>query len=105
MENKEEIREVNAHIRAALNQWANICVMSDAENWSANYEYDDDDVFNVALIFNHVMGNVGIKRGVLNEKNANDFGQEFRDFILKYTDFDTFTFNFSKKNNESETAS
>lgn len=86
---KEELQEINKHISDALKQWSNICIMSDAENWSCEYEFTEDDVINAVCIFNSVLSNVGIKKGLLTEKNAFNFGTSIRELILQYTGVDT----------------
>lgn len=96
----EELREINKHISDALKQWANICIMSDAENWSIEYEFTEDDVMNVVHIFNSVISNVGIKKGLITEENAFKVGFGIYDFVSKYTGVDTRKFYRELKENE-----
>lgn len=70
MEAKEQIKEINQHISDALEQWSTVMVEADAKNWAYHLEYSDEDLLNVLQIFNHVAGNIAIKKGFLNEKNV-----------------------------------
>jgi hypothetical protein len=68
--NKEEIKEINSHISDALEQWAYIMVVADADEWAYMLDYSEKDALNAVTIFNHVLSNIGIKNGTLNEDNA-----------------------------------
>jgi hypothetical protein len=68
--NKEEIKEINSHISDALEQWAYIMVTADADEWAYMLDYSEKDALNALSIFNHVLSNIGIKNGTLNEDNA-----------------------------------
>lgn len=68
--NKEKIKEINNHISEALEQWAAIMVTADADEWSCWLDYSEKDALNALTIFNHVLSNIGIKNGTLNEDNA-----------------------------------
>jgi hypothetical protein len=68
--NKEEIKEINSHISDALEQWAYIMVVADADEWAYMLDYSEKDALNALSIFNHVLSNIGIKNGTLNEDNA-----------------------------------
>lgn len=70
MEAKEQIKEINQHIRDALEQWSSIMVQTDADNWSYHIEYSDRDLLNALHIFDHVASNIAIKKGILNEENV-----------------------------------
>ena len=61
MEEKKQIKEINQHISDALQQWADIMLLADADNWAYHLEYSDEDVFNAVYIVNHVLMNRGIK--------------------------------------------
>lgn len=101
----EELREINKHISDALKQWSNICIMSDAENWSCEYEFTEDDVMNAVCIFNSVISNVGIKKRLITEKNAVKFGIGIHEFVSQYAGVDTHKFAKELKDNETETTS
>jgi hypothetical protein len=68
--NKEKIKEINSHISDALKQWAYIMVTADADEWAYMLDYSEKDALNALTIFNHVLANIGIKNGTLNEDNA-----------------------------------
>lgn len=84
-------REVNEHIRSALDNWADIMLDMDADNMSCYMDYFQRDIMNATIIFNHVVTNVGIKKGLINEDTAADFGRRLRKFILDATGYDTMT--------------
>lgn len=102
---KEELREINKHISDALKQWANICIMSDAEDWSYEYEFTEDDVINAVHIFNSIIANFGIKKGLITEKNASKFGFGIYGFVSKYTGVDTRKFYRELEENETDATS
>lgn len=101
----EELREINKHISDALKQWANICRMSDAENWSYEYEFTEDDIKNTVRIFNSVISNVGIKKGLITGENAFKFGFDIHEFVSKYAGIDTHKFYRELKENETDITS
>lgn len=102
---KEQLQEINKHISDALKQWANICIMSDAENWSYEYEFTEDDVMNAVCIFYSVISNVGIKKRLITEENAVKFGIGIHEFVSQYAGVDTHKFANELKENETETTS
>ena len=85
---KQQIQEVNVHIKDGIEQWANICLMADADRWAYDLNYDKEDVMNVALLFNHVCSNIGIKTGRIREKEALEFGERIRQLIIDMTGID-----------------
>lgn len=89
MENQQQITEINRRIREGLNQWANICLMADADQWSFYLNYFPADIMNVMHLFQHVCSNIGIKAGLIDEKNAEEYGQRLRQLIKDMTGYDT----------------
>ena len=89
METKEQIKEIIQHISDALQQWAAIMLLADADNWSYQLNYSDKDALNAIFIFNHVLSNIGIKNGVLNDKNVIEKSQKLREFIKDDCGLDT----------------
>ena len=89
MDTKEQIKEINQHISDALQQWADIMLLADADNWSYQLNYSDKDALNAIFIFNHVLSNIGIKNGVLNDKNVIEKSKKLREFIKDYCGLDT----------------
>ena len=82
MNEKEQIKEINQHISDALQQWADIMLLADADNWAYHLEYSDEDVFNAVYIVNHVLMNRGIKGGyICNEEDALTKGEKFKKAI------------------------
>ena len=90
MEEKKQIKEINQHISDALQQWADIMLLADADEWAFHLNYSDKDALNAIFIFNHVLMNIGIKNGVLDDKNAIEKAKQLRQFIKDYCGLDTF---------------
>ena len=84
----ERIAEINRHIRDGINEWADIMLLADADEWSFHLNYSPRDVENACLIFKHVCSNVGIKRGRIDEAKAVEFGRRLRQFVMDMTGFD-----------------
>lgn len=85
----EHIQEINNHISDALEQWANITTMADADEWAYYLNYTDVDVLNVTHLFIHVLTNVGIKNGSLQEDNATEKVEKLRECIKTTFGIDT----------------
>lgn len=85
---KEQIKEINQHIKDGVAQWANICLTADADKWAFYLNYDKDDVMNVILLFNHVCSNIGIKAGIIKENEALEFGGRIRQLAIEMTGID-----------------
>lgn len=84
-------KEVNEHIRAALDNWADIVLDMDARKMSFYMDYFPADIMNATFIFNHVVTNVGIKKGIINGNTAAEYGRRLRQLILEATGIDTTT--------------
>lgn len=89
MKEREQIKEINTHIREGIRQWADICLTADANNWAYYLEYSKEDVANVCLLFQHVCSNIGIKAGIIREKEAEVFGERLHSLIKDMTGVDT----------------
>lgn len=88
----QQIQDINAHIKEGIGQWAKVCLMADSDNWSFYLNYDEDDVMNVTLLFNHVCSNIGIKKGrIQNEQVAEVYGKRIRQLIIDMTGIDPYT--------------
>lgn len=84
------MREVQAHISAALDQWAYIMNGIDAKEKTHLLHYKDDDLLNIVLMFCHVVSNIGIHNKTINSPELGEaFGDDIREFIKKYTGIDT----------------
>lgn len=88
--NKEEIKEINQHISDALEQWSDILLESDANEWSYYLNYTDRDLLNAVQIFFSVASNIGIKNKSLNFENG-----QYKIAKLKECIKDTFGFNIA----------
>ena len=84
MDDKEQIKEVNQHISEALEQWSTTMLVADADEWLYYLNYSDQDALNAIFIFNHVLSNIGIKNGVLNDKNVIEKSKALRNFIKDF---------------------
>ena len=88
-DNKKEIRRINKDIKGALNFWADMLLISDADQWSYQLNYDDKDLLNALYIFNHVAQNKAIKSGHLTEDNVELRIRRFCDCIENCFGFNT----------------
>lgn len=92
MKNKElkmeQIAEINRHIRDGLNEWADIMLLADADEWSYHLTYCPRDVMNAIMIFQHICSNVGIKAGRIDAAKAVEFGGRLRQLVMDMTGFD-----------------
>ena len=88
---KKQIAEINQHIKDGIKQWFEICLVADADNWAQLLDYDKEDIMHVCLLFQHVCSNIGIKNSIINENNAEDFGNSIRELAKRMTGEDTRT--------------
>lgn len=88
MEDKEQIKEINQHISDALEQWSTIMLVADADEWAYHLNYSDQDAMNAIFILNHVLANIGIKNGVLNDKNVIEKSNKLREFVKDFCGLD-----------------
>lgn len=84
----EEISKINKHIKDGLEHWSNICLMSEADQWAYLLDYDSMDAMHVCYLFQHVCSNIGIKAGVINLNNVEDFGKRLRQLMIDMTGLD-----------------
>lgn len=91
MKEKEQIKEINQHISDALEQWANIMLIADADEWAYKLNYSDKDALNSIFIVNHVLMNIAVKSGYIkDEKDAMQKSNAFRNAIKEYCGIDTY---------------
>lgn len=89
-DNNEQIKEINQHIKDALEQWCDIMLQSEVDQWAYLLDYDERDVFNALFILQSVASNYAIKHGhIKNEDDAFTAGLEVRDVMKKYYGIDT----------------
>ena len=84
----KQIAEINQHIRDGINQWADVMLMADADQWAVNLNYYPRDIVNATMIFQHICSNVGIKSGHINEERAVNFGKRLRELVIEMTGYD-----------------
>lgn len=89
MEAKEKIKEINQHISDALEQWSTTMLVADADEWAYYLNYSEQDAMNAIFILNHVLSNIGIKNGVLNDKNVIEKSNKLREFVKDFCGLDT----------------
>lgn len=87
-EQQNQIAEINKQIREGIKNYADICLLADADEWAVNLNYFPSDIMNATLIFQHVCSNVGIKKGLIDEERADFLGSKLRKLVLDMTGFD-----------------
>ena len=85
---EEQIAEINRHIRDGINQWADIMLMADADQWAEQLCYFPRDLMNAVLIFQHVASNIGIKAGRIDAQKAEEYGKRLRQLVVDMTGYD-----------------
>jgi hypothetical protein len=89
MNEKEYNKEINQHISDALEQWSTTMLVADADEWAYHLNYSEQDAMNAIFILNHVLSNIGIKNGVLNDKNVIEKSNKLREFVKDFCGLDT----------------
>ncbi len=85
----EKIQEINQHIKDGVEQWANIMLTADADEWACELDYTKEDLMNSLLIMNHIASNIGIKNGTIRDENhATILGIKLRALIIEITSID-----------------
>jgi TPP-dependent 2-oxoacid decarboxylase len=87
-EQQNQIAEINKQIREGIKNYADICLLADADEWAVNLNYFPSDVMNATLIFQHICSNIGIKKGLIDEERAEFLGSKLRKLVLDMTGFD-----------------
>ena len=86
---ERDIAEINQHIRDGINQWADIMLTADADQWAFKLNYFPRDIVNACLIFQHICMNVGIKNGHIKDENvAEELGKRFGQLVIDMTGYD-----------------
>ena len=67
---RQEILMSKANISILLEYLSQRDIDADAENISYYFDYNDFDLFNAFMVFNHVWSSHAIHRGALTEENA-----------------------------------
>ena len=89
MNDSERIKEINQYIKKGLEQWRNVCLMADADQWAYMLDYDAYDVLSVTMLFMHVCSNIGIKKQIIREKESVECGNKIRELVKFMTGYDT----------------
>ena len=98
--NNSHIPEINQHIRDGINQWADIMLTAEADQWAYDLHYFPRDLMNATLIFQCVASSIGIHAGLINEEKAVEFGQRLRQLVIDMTGYDPHEFWKDQKNFE-----
>ena len=85
--NKQTITQVNEGLRGQMNTLADIMLMSEADQWAYLLNYYPRDIMNAVYIFQHVVSNVGIKSGRIDEKTAVEYGHRLSQFVNEMTGY------------------
>lgn len=85
---KDLIKEINKHVRDALNQWANIALELESRQVAFYMNYYPIDLINTTYLFQHVASNIGIKAGKIDPETAQLFGNRLRSLIVDMTGYD-----------------
>ena len=78
---RQEILMSKANISILLEYLSQRVIDADAENISYYFDYNDFDLFNSFLVFNHVWSTYAIHSGALTEKNAVEAMETLRKVI------------------------
>jgi len=85
---QDALKEINTAIRDGLNQWADVMLESEAKQWAYKLNYFPRDIVNACLIFQHICSNVGIKKGLIDEQKAVEYGERLRQLVIDMTGYD-----------------
>lgn len=78
---RQEILMSKANISILLEYLSQRVIEADAENISYYFDYNDFDLFNSFLVFNHVWSTYAIHSGALTEENAVEAMETLRKVI------------------------
>lgn len=78
---RQEILMSKANISILLEYLSQRVIDADAENISYYFDYNDFDLFNSFMVFNHVWSSHAIHSGALTEKNAVEAMETLRKVI------------------------
>ena len=82
-----DLKEINTAIRDGINQWADVMLESEVKQWAYRLDYFPRDLMNAIYIFQHVVSNVGIKSGRIDEKTAVEYGHRLSQFVNEMTGY------------------
>ena len=78
---RQEILMSKANISILLEYLSQRVIDADAENISYYFDYNDFDLFNAFMVFNHVWSSHAIHSGALTEENAVNAMEKLRKVI------------------------
>lgn len=86
---RQEILMSKANISILLEYLSQRVIDADAENISYYFDYNDFDLFNAFMVFNHVWSSHAIHSGALTEENAVKAMEKLREVIKETYGIDT----------------
>ena len=86
---RQEILMSKANISILLEYLSQRVIDADAENISYYFDYNEFDLFNSFLAFNHVWGTYAIHSGALTEDNIVEAMEKLREVIKETYGIDT----------------
>lgn len=86
---RQEILMSKANISILLEYLSQRVIDADAENISYYFDYNDFDLFNAFMVFNHVWSSHAIHSGALTEENAVKAMEKMRKVIKETYGIDT----------------
>lgn len=89
MNNEEQIKEINQHIRESLDEWSDILLEADYNGWGADLDFDEEDLLNILQMFTSIWSNSAIKRGIFTEGNILQKMELFKKHISEVFDINT----------------
>ena len=84
---KQTVQQVNEGLRGQMNTLADMMLMSEADQWAYLLNYYPRDIMNAVYIFQHVVSNVGIKSGRIDEKTAVEYGHRLSQLVFDMTGY------------------
>lgn len=88
MSEEEQIKEINDSISQGIAAWADIMLEAEADRWAFFLNYTPLDLMNAIFIFQHVLSNIGIKEGKIDDEKAAEFGERLRQLVVDMTGYD-----------------
>ena len=86
---QQEILMSKANISILLEYLSQRVIDADAENISYYFDYNDFDLFNAFMVFNHVWSSHAIHSGALTEENAVKAMEKLKEVIKETYGIDT----------------
>lgn len=86
---RQDILMSKANISILLEYLSQRVIDADAENISYYFDYNDFDLFNAFMVFNHVWSSHAIHSGALTEENAVKAMEKLREVIKETYGIDT----------------